>query len=374
MNNRIMGAAHIVATAFGAALLAACVPDQKSSETEQALPVMVLSSSNAELVESYPASIGGRQDVDVMPQVSGQITRLCVKEGERVRAGQVLAIIDQVPYLAALRTAHANVSAAKAKAETARIELQGKLSLYKENVISDYDISLAQNQHAVALAELEQARAQETNARNDLSYTEIKSPSNGVVGTLPFRVGTLVGQSMTQPFTVVSDNEEMYAYFSVSESKLHQMISEYGSIDKMIAGMPEIELRLNDGTVYKHKGHVETVSGVVNATTGAVQIKALFQNSDHELLSGSIGDVVIRRHDNTAIMIPMSATVELQDKIVAYRLKDGKAKAAYITVDRLNDGNNFVVRDGLSKGDTIITEGVGLVKEGMLVKPKRIER
>ena len=331
---------------------------------------MVVSSQPIEFEETYSASIRGLQDVDIIPQVSGRIIRLCVKEGEQVKTGQVLAVIDQVPYQAALRTARANVSAAQAKVETARIELNGKQSLFDEKVISDYELSVARNQLAVAQAELEQAKAQEANARNDLSYTEIKSPSNGVIGTLPYRIGALVGPTIEQPFTVVSDNSEMYAYFSVSENKLRQLRAQYGSIDKMISRMPEVGLQLNDGTLYGQKGHIETVSGIVNPTTGAVQIKALFPNPDRELLSGTIGNVILQGVNTDAILVPMSATVELQDKIIAYRLKNGKAEAAYLTVDRLNDGNHFVVEQGLSVGDTLITEGVGQLKEGMNVTPK----
>lgn len=284
----------------------------------------------------------------------------------------MLAVIDQMPYQVALRTAQANVSAAKAKMETARIELQGKQALFEEKVISDYELSLARNQLAVALAELEQTKAQETDARNNLSYTEIKSPSNGVVGTLPYRIGALVSPNMAQPFTVVSENSDMYVYFSVSENKLRQLRTRYGSIDKMISQMPEVSLQLNDGTLYNKKGRIETVSGVVNSTTGAVQIKALFPNPDRELLSGTIGNVILQGLNVDAILIPMTATVELQDKVVAYRLRDGMAEAAYLTVDRLNDGNHFVVKQGLSVGDTIIAEGVGLVKEGIIVTSKTV--
>ena len=370
MKNRRTWIAGITATTLLAASLTACKQEEKEQETGQALPVMVVSSRPVEFEEPYSASIRGRQDVDIMPQVSGRITRLCVKEGERVRIGQVLAVIDQVPYRAALRTAQANVSAAKAKMKTARIELQGKQALFDEKVISEYDLSLARNQLAVSLAELEQAKAQETDARNNLSYTEIKSPSDGVVGTLPYRIGALVSPGMTQPFTVVSDNSEMYVYFSVSENKLRQFRAQYGSIDKMIYQMPEVGLQLNDGVLYNKKGRIETVSGVVNSTTGAVQIKALFPNPDRELLSGTIGNVILQGLNTDAILIPMTATVELQDKIIAYRLKNGKAEAAYLTVDRLNDGNHFVVKQGLSVGDTIIAEGVGQVKEGMIVTPK----
>ena len=370
MKNGRTWIAGITLATLLAASLTACKQSTKEQETGQTLPVMVVSSRSVDFPETYSASIRGRQDVDIMPQVSGRIIRLCVKEGERVRAGQVLAIIDQVPYRAALRTAQANVSAAKAKVETARIELQGKQALFDEKVISDYELSLARNGLAVALAELEQARAQETDARNNLSYTEIKSPSDGVVGTLPYRIGALVSPSMAQPFTVVSDNAEMYVYFSVSENKLRQLRARYGSIDKMISQMPEVSLQLNDGTLYHEKGRIETVSGVVNSTTGAVQIKALFPNPDRELLSGTIGNVILQGLNTDAILIPMTATVELQDKIIVYRLKNGKAEAAYLTVDRLNDGKHFVVKQGLSIGDTIIVEGVGQVKEGMIVTPK----
>ena len=372
MKNGRTWIAGITLATLLAASLTACKQSTKEQETGQTLPVMVVSSRSVDFPETYSASIRGRQDVDIMPQVSGRIIRLCVKEGERVRAGQVLAIIDQVPYRAALRTAQANVSAAKAKVETARIELQGKQALFDEKVISDYELSLARNGLAVALAELEQARAQETDARNNLSYTEIKSPSDGVVGTLPYRIGALVSPSMAQPFTGVSDNAEMYVYFSVSENKLRQLRARYGSIDKMISQMPEVSLQLNDGTLYHEKGRIETVSGVVNSTTGAVQIKALFPNPDRELLSGTIGNVILQGLNADAILVPMTATVELQDKIIAYRLKNGKAEAAYLTVDRLNDGNHFIVKQGLSVGDTIIAEGVGLVKEGMIVTPKTV--
>ena len=316
-----------------------CRQADGKQDAVQSYRVIKVAASPVEISESYSAAIRGRQDVDILPQISGRIIRLKVKEGERVKTGQVLAVIDQVPYRAALRTAQANVSAAQAKVETARIELRGKQALFDEKVISDYELSLARNQLAVACAELEQAKAQESDARNNLSYTEIKSPSNGVVGTLPYRIGALVGPNMAQPFTVVSDNAEMYAYFSISENMLRRYSARYGSIDSMIAGTPEVGLQLNDGSLYKAKGRIETVSGVVDPKTEAVTI-------------------------------PMTATVELQDKIIAYRLKNGQAEAAYLTVDRLNDGNRFIVKEGLSVGDTIVAEGVGLVREGMSITPK----
>lgn len=191
-----------------------------------------------------------------------------------------------------------------------------------------------------------------------------------MVGTLPYRVGALVGPTIEQPFTVVSDNTAMYAYFSISENKLRQLAARYGSIDGIINKMPLVKLQLNDGSFFGMKGKIETISGVVNTTTGAVQIKALFPNPDKELLSGTIGNVVIQGLDPDVIVIPKTATVEMQDKIIAYRLHNGQTQAAYLTVDGFNDGNNYVVRDGLSVGDTIISEGIGLIREGMPVTPK----
>lgn len=357
-----------------AASVVSCGPGAGGPDSEKTLPVMVVSSCNMEVSETYSSSIRGLQDVEIVPQVSGRIVRLCVKEGENVKRGQVLAVIDRVPYEAALRTAEANVAVAEAKVETAEIELRGKQSLFDEHVISDYELSLGRSQLAAARAELEQVKAQETDARNNLSYTELRSPSDGVTGTLPYRIGSLVGPSMAQPFTVVSDNSEMYAYFSVSENNLRRMAARYGSVKKMIAEMPEVALRLNDGSLYGHNGRVETVSGVVDQTTGAVQVKALFPNPDLELMSGTIGDIIICNTVADAVTIPVAATVELQDKVIAYRLDGGRAVAAYLSVKRSDDGKDFIVKEGLAPGDTIIAEGVGLVREGMMVKPEILKK
>lgn len=357
---------------YGACVLqlTSCKQSAEETETVQSLPVIIVSEQPVELKETFSASIRGRQDVDIIPQVIGRIMRLCVKEDDRVRRGQTLAVIDQAPFQAALRTAVANVSAAKARVETARIELRGKKSLFDEKVISDYELSVARNQLAVAQAELEQAKAQEFDARNNLSYTVIKSPSDGVIGTLPYRIGALVSTTMEKPFTIVSDNSEMYAYFTVSENELWEWETKYGSIDRIISNMPPVLLEHRAGYIYGKEGKIETISGIANPSTGGVQIRVRFPNSGGFLLSGTIGKVIIRERESKTIVIPKTATVELQDKIIAYRLKNGKAEAAYLTVESRNDGNRYIVKEGLAVGDTIISEGVGLVKEGMKITPK----
>lgn len=338
---------------------------------EQAYPVMTVAADSVTIEESYSASIQGRQDIEIYPQVSGTIRRVCVKEGQKVRKGELLFVIDQVPYIAALRTATANVRAAAAQVETARLDYDSKKELFRENVVSEYDLSTAKNALAVAEAGLEQAKAQETDARNNLSYTEVKSPSDGVVGTLPYRMGTLVSPSMTSPLTTVSNNREMYVYFSMTENQLRSLLRQYGSPEEVISRMPAIRLRLNDGTLYENEGRVETISGVINRQTGTVSVRGVFPNEKSLLVSGGIGNVVIPRMERGAVVIPQSATYELQDKLFAYKVADGKAVSTQLTVERIHDGKEYIVRNGLQAGDVIVSEGVGLVQDGMEITVRK---
>lgn len=211
---------------------------------------MTVATQDRELSDTKSASIRGRQDIDIYPQVSGTLTQLCVTEGQRVRKGQTLFIIDQVPYQAALQTAEANVQAAEAQLATARLTHESRQELYKENVVSSFDLSTAKNSFLAAKAQLAQAQAQEVNARNNLSYTVVKSPSDGVVGMLPYRVGTLVGPNIPQALTTVSDNSDMYVYFSLTEAELLSLTNQYKSMEEALKNMPEIQLTLIDGSVY----------------------------------------------------------------------------------------------------------------------------
>jgi membrane fusion protein (multidrug efflux system) len=337
---------------------------------QQNYPVLTVSQSEAEISESYSASIRGRQDIEIYPQVSGTIFRLKVGEGAKVRKGDVLFIIDQVPYRAALRTAEANVHAAKAQVETAELDYTGKQELFRGNVISDYELSMARNALTVARANLEHAKAEKVNARNSLSYTSVKSPSNGVIGTLPYREGTLVSPTMAQPLTTVSDNAEMYVYFSMTENQLRAYVRQYGSPDETIRQMPPVQLQLNDGTMYGPKGRIETISGIVNSQTGTVSVRSVFPNLKHLLWSGGIGNVVISHIEKNVIVIPQSAVSELQDKQYVYKVINGKAVLTFIKVERLNNGTDYIVRKGLKQGDVIVSEGTGLLRDGMEIRIK----
>ena len=325
---------------------------------------MTVETQSRELTTNYSATIRGRQDIEIYPQVGGTLQKLCVTEGQRVKKGQILFIIDQVPYKAALTTAEANVKAAEAALATAQLNFDSRKRLYDQQVVSDFDLCKAENDLLSAKAALEQAKAQRINAANNLSYTTVMSPSDGVVGTLPYRQGALVGSAMTQPLTTVSDNDEMYVYFSMNETSLLEMIREYGSPEEAIKKMPSIQLQLSDGSILPDSGRVESISGVIDRTTGSVTLRAAFPNKNHLLHAGSSGNVIIPTYYNNCIVIPQEATVELQDKVLVYKVVDGKAQSTQITVAPINDGREYIVLDGLKQGETIIAEGAGLVREG----------
>lgn len=355
----------------GMLFISSCGSNPSKENERQEFPVWQVSATSVEIMESYSASIQGRQDIEIYPQISGTIRRVCVKEGQRVHKDELLFVIDQVPYKAALRKAMANVHAAQAQMATARMEYDSKKKLFQENVVSDYDLSAAKNALAVAEAVLEQVIAEETEARNNLSYTEVKSPSDGVVGTLPYRIGALVSPSMSAPLTSVSDNSQMYVYFSMTENQLRSHIRQYGSLDETIKNMPLIELRLNDGSIYKEKGRIESISGIIDRQTGTVSVRSVFPNDNRLLLSGGIGNIIIPHKEDKAIVIPQNATYEMQDKIIAYKVsKEGKVSAAELFVEKLSNGNEYIVRSGLTDGDVIVTEGVGQLQDDMEINMK----
>lgn len=356
-------------TVICSATLAAC-GSAPAVQPQSEYRVMTATTADKELQTTYSAAIRGRQDIDIYPQVSGTLTRLCVAEGQTVRHGQVLFIIDQVPYQAALRTAEAAMEVARAGVATSQLTYDSKKELYAQKVISEFDLKTSYNNLLSAKAQLAQADAQRVNAANNLSYTEVKSPADGVVGTLPYRAGTLVSAGMVKPLTTVSDNSNMYVYFSMTENQLLDLTRRYGSKDKALADMPTVSLQLNDRSTYPMKGKIETISGVIDNSTGTVSLRATFPNEEGLLTSGGSGSVIIPVQKQNCIVIPQTATYELQDKVYIYKVVDGKAQSAPVQVTRVNGGQEYIVESGLSAGDVIVAEGVGLLREGAAIQAK----
>lgn len=342
--------------------------DGQMPETEYSS--LNVTESSVEIVDRYPATFRGRQDVEIIPQISGKIISVDVKEGQRVSKGQTLFIIDQIPYKASLQTALANLESAKAEVASAQLNYDGKQELYSKKVISDFELKKSYNALLVAQAAMHQAEAQVTNARNDLSYTVISSPCDGVVGTLPYRAGHLVSPGMQTPLTTVSDNSEMYIYFSIPENRMIELIRLHGCADAVLKAMPAVRLYLNDGSEYGAEGRIESMSGVLDKTTGSVSLRAVFPNRDGLLHSGGAGNIGLSSKLDSVILIPQGATYELQDKVYAYKVTDGKANAVQLSVKPVTEKNLYIVQSGLSAGDTIITEGVGNLQDGVAVKLK----
>lgn len=352
------------------ALLALCSCKSEKPAAATDYKVMVLKCSDDTLYSDFSATIRGKSDIQVYPQISGCITKVAVEEGEHVKRGQTLFVIDQVPYKAALETASANVDITRAEMDASELDYSSKKELYSQAVISSYELEMAENSLAVSKAKLRLNEAQRVNASNNLSYTVVKSPSDGVVGTLPFKEGALVGPSITTPLTTISDNSQMFVYFSMTENRLLSLMREYGSSDKLIESTPEVYLDLSDGSRYGRPGRIKSVSGIIDPNTGAISIKASFPNADGLLHSGGSGKVIVPQHKTGIIVIPKSATYEMQDKKFAFKIEDGTAKSVQITVSGSSGENRYIVESGLEEGDTILAEGVGFVREGMKINIK----
>lgn len=367
---KIVGTSLIAGVAI---VLASCGGGQQ----QQQMPVpqiatMTVDYGNSEIESAYPVTIKGRTDIAIRPQVSGFITKVHVDEGQQVRKGQVLFTLDQVQFQANVDAAQAAVRVAESAVSTAQLTADNKRRLYDKNIISEYEWQMADNQLKQAKAQLASAKAQLVNAQKNLAYTVVTAPSDGVIGSIPNREGSLASSSSMEPLTTVSDNSEVYAYFSLNEKDILGMTDNGArSLNASVDAMPPVSLRLANGEIYPEKGKVATVSGVIDNTTGAATVRALFKNPTGMLRSGSTGSVLIPNAFEKVITIPQSATSELQNIRFAYVVNDSnKVVATPIQVSPLSDGKNFIVISGLESGQRIAVEGIGTtVRDGMTVEP-----
>jgi len=345
---------------------------QMMQQTAPEIKTLNVSYGDSELESSFPATIKGRTDIDIRPQVTGFITKVHVDEGQQVKKGQTLFTLDQVQYQAAVESAEASVKVAETSVSNAQLTESNKRQLLEKNIISDTEWQLAANALASAKAQLAQAKANLVNARKNLAYTVVTSPSDGVIGSIPNREGSLASPSSAQALTTVSDNSEVYAYFSLNEKDILNLTQNGSkSLNTSVKEMPEVSLRLATGEIYPLKGKVATVSGVINNTTGAATVRALFDNKSGMLRSGSTGQVLIPNDFKNVIIIPQGATSELQNIRFAYVVNDSnKIVATPIEVSNISDGKNFIVTSGLQPGQRIAIEGIGtIVRDGVTITP-----
>lgn len=358
-----------------AVLLSSCGQSGNSGEQVEATPakrVMTVKTQPCQVIYTNPAQIRGKLDISIYPQVEGTLEAVLVKEGEHVRKGQRMFIVNATPYQAAVDNALAAVNIAKTNVATYELEANATRDLYEKGVVAEHQYKVHSNQLEVAKAQLAEAEAVLTHARNDLSHTVVTAPNDGVVGIINYRQGSLVGASLPQPLTIVSDNTTVYAYSSMSADTYLELIREAGSREKMMEMIPEAELLLGNDVVYDKKGHLETVSGMIDDVTGSVSVRVAFDNPDGILAAGGSG-TIRTSWSYDGISIPRSATYEIQDKHFVYKVQNengvNKAVSQEVKVYRLSD-SEYLVESGLSDGDRIVLEGVSKMTNGMEITIK----
>ena len=316
----------------------------------------------------FSSKLKGETDVTITPQVSGQLMRICVTEGDQVKKGQVLFIIDQRNAQLELESAQASLQAAIAQENSARIEYESNKNLYEKKIVSKYTFDTAENAYNQAKASVAQFKAQVNRAKVNLGYCTITAPVAGSIGEIPVRTGDQVSPSTY--LTTVSGNANMDAEFSLPETFLSMMLSEGFTTDpnKLSKLSPEIGFIMKNGTEYDHKGKITRATGMVNASTGTISLKATFPNPKGQLYSGMQGNIVIPLQEQGVMVIPQEAVVKLQDKQQVYKVQpDSTATAIEVTTQDIYDGEHYIALTGLNEGDKIVTVGANNVHEGQKV-------
>ena len=357
----------ICATGF---ILFSCGNSQSGKMGDDEFAVATVNETSSNQTISYPATIKGTQDIEVRPQVSGFIVKLYVDEGATVRKGQPLFLIDPTQYKAAVDQADAAVKTAESSLRTMELTEKNKHMLFEKQIISSFEYETAVNNLLSARAALAQAKASLVSAKQNLDFCTVKSPSDGVIGTFPYRIGALVSASIAEPLTTVSEIKDLYVYFSMTEKELLNLTRAGGTLKEQMEKMPAVKLQLADGSMYEFEGKIDAVSGVIDQSTGSVSMRAIFPNTKNVLRSGGMANVIFPYTIPNAILVPQNATVEIQDKKFVYVLQpDSTVKYTEIQISNLNDGKNFIVTDGLKANEKIVIEGVQQLSDGRKIVP-----
>ena len=338
-------------------------------ETNSSFETMTVKKSDIELPYKFSAKMKGQNDVTVTPQVSGQLMKICVAEGQQVKQGQTLFIIDQRNAQLELEAAQANLQAALAQENSAKLEFESNKNLFDKKIVSSYMLNNSENAYKQAQAAVAQARSAVNRAKVNLGFCTITASVSGVIGEIPVRAGDQV--SPATQLTILSGNTSMYAEISVTEAIIESMVKEgvkATDLEKHLAKLPDATFIMKSGTEYPHKGRVASLTGVVNSATGSLTAKVSFPNPSGHLYSGIQGTVVMNFAEKGVIIVPQNAVVRLQDKSQVYIVKaDSTASATDVTVEDTGNGKDFIVKSGLNPGDKIVTLGANNVTEGQKV-------
>jgi membrane fusion protein (multidrug efflux system) len=338
-------------------------------------PVITITPRSTVLYTDFPATVQGQQNIEIRPKIDGYMESIYVDEGSTVRKGQPLFRISAPQYEQEVRTAEANIKIAQADVNAAQMQVNKVRPLVEKDIISRYELESAQYTLQSRQAALAQAKATLANARTNLGYTSVTSPVNGIVGTIPYKIGSLVSSNTAEPLTTVSNIGNIYAYFSVNEKQALEFArnTKGATVQARLATIPPVTLILSNGTVFPQKGRVETASGLINTATGSVSVRATFPNPGNVIRSGSSGMVRIPETIDSALLVPQKATYEVQGKRFVYVVEStGTVRSAEIKIQESSNGQYYVVQEGLNPGDRIVLEGVATLKDGTPIQARPI--
>lgn len=334
----------------------------------QSYPMTVIHRGTVETEITYPVTLRGQEDIEIRPRVDGFIEQIFIDEGAVVQQGQQLFKINSPASEQAYATANASLRSMQANLDIAQLDVNRMRPLAEKNIISNVQLETYENKYRVAQASLSQAQATLTQAQATYGWTNVTSPISGVVGTIPFRQGSLVSSSNV--LTTVSNTRNIYAYFSLNERELVELLRSYEgqSQEDKIRNMPDVSLILADGKTYSRKGRIETISGQVNTATGTASLRAAFPNDDLLLRSGTSGRIVIPRIMNDVFEVPQRATFSLMDRTLVYKVQGDSVVQTVISVEPISDGQRYAVTSGIQEGDTIVTDGIATLTHGKKIR------
>lgn len=360
-------------------ILTACSKAEKKDDKKELPPqpyqYIVAKTGPAENLTQYPARLEGIENVEIRPKIDGFVEKIFVDEGSQVNKGQLLFLIRNPQYEQSVLAAQAAVNSARAQVATAQMQVTKTKPLVDKKIISAYELQAAELALKSAKAALAETQAQLSNAQVNQGYTKIFSPVSGVVGTLPFKAGSYISSATSQPLTTVSNVSKIFAYFSINEKQQLEFFkhSTGATIQEKIKNSPLVNLILSDGSQYDQKGKIESISGLVDPSTGSFSMRATFPNPNGLLRSGYSATIQFPNNLENVIIIPQSATYELQGKVFAYVIgTDNKVKSVEIKIEELPDGLTYAVTSGLKQGDKVVVEGIGLLKDDTQVVPKEV--
>lgn len=367
---------NVIITSFILALVLSSCADKNQAPTAPpppVLPVLAITSTNTTTDAEYPAAIQGTVDVEIRPQVSGNLERVYVDEGSYVSKGQTLFKINERPFREQLNNALASLHAAEAALINANLEVDKLTPLVQNKVVSDYQLKTAKASQKIAAANIEQAKAMVGSAKINLGYTNVTAPVSGYIGRLPKKQGSLVSASDVEALTTLSDVHEVFAYFSLGETDFINFKAQYAgsSLGDKIKKLPPVTLILADNNAYPQTGKIDMVDGQFDKTTGAITIRATFPNANGTLRSGNTGKIRLGLNHDDAILVPQAATVEMQDKVFVFTVgKDNKVTKMPITVVG-KSGTNYLIKEGVKTGDQIVLSGIDKLQDGQAIQPEK---